>query len=87
MSWYPIPKREYGREQNLARYTKRDPTIRKILAKDLVMCPRHCTQRRTRRNRLSERKTFDPITNKCRNCGFSKMTNYPKPQLKKASEL
>ena len=35
---------------------------------DLTICPRGCTQRRTRRNRLAERRTFDGM--KCRRCGF-----------------
>lgn len=54
--------------------------------KKLIFCPRRCTQNRTRRNRLKEKKTFDPSSGLCLNCGFRKI-HAVKPLIFKASEL
>jgi len=54
--------------------------------KPLIFCPRRCTQRRTQDNRLAERKTFDPASGRCLNCGFIKI-NAVNPLLFKASLL
>jgi len=57
---------------------------------NLIFCPTGCTQHRTKSYRLSERKTFNIITNKCSNCGFSKVPASGKfhgPGFRKASEL
>lgn len=41
---------------------------------DFTLCPRGCTQRRTRRNRLAEKRTFDG--KKCHKCHFEIKKGY-----------
>ena len=56
----------------------------------MITCPTGCTQKRTKSYRLAEKKTFDTETNKCSNCGFSKLPESAKfhgAGFKKASEL
>lgn len=58
--------------------------------KFFIECPTGCTSRRTDSYQLAQRKTFDIRTNKCTNCGFSKLPKDAKlygAGFKKASEL
>lgn len=58
--------------------------------KFLIKCPTGCTQRRTVKQRLAEKRTFDTRTNKCRNCGFEKKSGDAKfhgIKFQRASEL
>lgn len=75
---YGIGKRESIRKERLATQDK--------TRKPLIFCPRRCTQKRSRRNRLQEKKTFDPSAQTCLNCGYRKI-NGVKPLLFKASLL
>ena len=56
----------------------------------MITCPTGCTQKRTKSYRLAEKKTFDTETNKCSNCGFSKLPETAKfhgAGFKKANSL
>lgn len=74
-------------------YHNKRETIKKVklatqdkTRKKLAYCPRRCTQKRTKKNRLAERKTYDPQAQICLNCGYKKIHGV-RPLLFKASEL
>jgi hypothetical protein len=79
-----IPTSAYGKKKETVKRVKlstQDKT-----RKPLQYCPKRCTQRRTPNNRLSERKTFDPSTGTCLQCGFVKI-NAIKPFYFKGSDF
>ena len=51
----------------------------------LRVCPRNCTQHRTKSGRLAERNTFDGT--RCRNCGFVLDRDDTVVRFEKASDL
>lgn len=53
--------------------------------KKLRVCPRGCTQHRTKSHRLAESRTFDGI--KCSNCGFVLRTDITEVRFEKATKL
>lgn len=79
-----LPTSGYGRKKETihrVRFATQDKR-----RKPLIFCPRRCTQKRTRRNRLKEKRTFDPKIGLCHNCYFRQI-NAVKPIYFKASDF
>ena len=67
----------------LAAITK---NMKRILPKKkLQICPRGCTQHRTKSGRLAEKKTFDGV--KCDNCGFVLKRGISEVHFEKAGDI
>ena len=49
------------------------------------LCPRSCTQHRTKSGRLAEKRTFDGT--RCSNCGFTLDTSATEIKFERASDL
>lgn len=86
----PIPSRKPTDRIDQAKDPTKEQTIKKrpksMKGKKLVKCPTGCTQYRTLRDKLTEKETYDPASDTCYNCGFSRGRK-EKPDIMKASKL